>query len=169
MAKEALPETILKITVTASGTEGMNRDEHARAGYVAVGNGVAEADVEVLPRANVADGGEPGHERDTRVDTGVEGPFGNGFLQVFQFFPIVVVRIREGEVRVSVDETGRSVASPRSITSAPAGIAAAWPTAAMRPPVTTTSPGVTNVSLLPSNMAAAFRTYVLSGGFCPCP
>ncbi len=49
MAKEALPETILKITVTASGTEGMNRDEHARAGYVAVGNGVAEADVEVLP------------------------------------------------------------------------------------------------------------------------
>src|ERR1700686_1915586 len=53
---------------------------------------------------------------------------------------------------------GRSVASPRSITSAPAGSGTPGPTAAMRPPRTTTIPGETTVSPRPSNRRAAFST-----------
>src|SRR6516165_2860345 len=62
---------------------------------------------------------------------------------------------------------GNSVASPRSTTSAPAGIVADAPTATIFPPLTTTKPGMTNISPLPSNNRAAFSTYILSLGFCP--
>ena len=56
---------------------------------------------------------------------------------------------------------GRRVASPRSIVSAPAGIVALPPTPAIFPSVTTSKPGVERVLLLPSNIRAAFSTYVL--------
>src|SRR6266487_5743223 len=55
---------------------------------------------------------------------------------------------------------GRSVASPRSMTRAPAGVAESEPTASMREPVTTTTAGEETVSPRPSNIRAAFRTTV---------
>src|SRR5215470_17729351 len=61
---------------------------------------------------------------------------------------------------------GSSVASPRSITSAPAGSSTFAPTAVILPPVTTTMPGFTSVSLLPSKSLAAFNTYVFLAGAC---
>ena len=50
---------------------------------------------------------------------------------------------------------GRSVTSPRSITSAPAGGCALAPTAVILLPSTTTMPGATTASLLPSKRRAA--------------
>src|SRR5712692_8666217 len=64
---------------------------------------------------------------------------------------------------------GSSVASPRSITSAPAGAAALVPATTIFPSVTTTTPGVTSALLFPSNSRAAFSTYVLPAAFCACP
>ena len=60
---------------------------------------------------------------------------------------------------------GRSVASPRSITVAPAGTARPLPAALMVPPSMTTTPFATVVSRVPSNRRAAFRT-VTVGGSC---
>src|ERR1022692_4498908 len=56
---------------------------------------------------------------------------------------------------------GNRVASPRSIVSAPAGMAEAGPTATIFPSVTTTTPGEITWSLLPSNRWAALSTVVL--------
>jgi hypothetical protein len=61
---------------------------------------------------------------------------------------------------------GSSVASPRSITWAPAGIAALAPAATILLSVTTTTPGATKVLALPSNRRAAFKTMVLPLGCC---
>src|ERR1700730_1285573 len=55
---------------------------------------------------------------------------------------------------------GRSVASPRSMTRAPAGTAESEPTASMREPRTTTTAGEETVSPRPSNIRAAFKTTV---------
>src|SRR6185369_14506915 len=57
---------------------------------------------------------------------------------------------------------GRRVASPRSMVSAPAGMAAVGPTATILSLVTTMRPGETMRSDLPSKRRAALRTYVLS-------
>ena len=68
---------------------------------------------------------------------------------------------------------GSSVASPRSITSAPAGTLAVGPAAVILPSATTTTPGFTSASPLPSYIRAAFRTIVLFAGVallaCPWP
>src|SRR5579862_7227778 len=61
---------------------------------------------------------------------------------------------------------GSSVASPRSITSAPAGTLAPPPTPTILPSTTTTRPGAASASLFPSNIRAALSTYVLPPGFC---
>ena len=53
---------------------------------------------------------------------------------------------------------GKIVASPKSITSLPAGISAPGPTPRIFSPSTTTSPGETTRSLTPSNMRAALIT-----------
>src|SRR6202171_2461943 len=63
---------------------------------------------------------------------------------------------------------GRSVASPRSMVSAPAGTAAFAPTPAIFPSVMTIKPGIDSALLLPSKIRAAFSTYVLLA-FCVCP
>src|SRR5580700_11138060 len=55
------------------------------------------------------------------------------------------------------------------MTSAPVGIAAPAPTPAIFPSVTTTIPGFTSASLLPSNIRAALSTYVLLEVFCAWP
>src|SRR5208337_1329118 len=104
VAEDALAETCLEIAMAAGGTEGVNGDQHARAGDVTVGNGVAKADVEVIGGTDIADGGEAGHESDTGVYAGIKGALRDGFLEAFQFFFIVVVGIREGEMGVGVDE-----------------------------------------------------------------
>src|SRR5579883_1268664 len=56
---------------------------------------------------------------------------------------------------------GSSVASPKSITSAPAGVSALFPTDRILPSETTTTPGLTSVLLFPSKSRAAFSTYAL--------
>jgi hypothetical protein len=53
---------------------------------------------------------------------------------------------------------GRSVASPSSITSAPAGTGALPPTETIFPSLTTTTPGVESLSLFPSKRRAARMT-----------
>src|SRR6185295_8031740 len=53
---------------------------------------------------------------------------------------------------------GRSVASPRSITFAPAGMGSPGPAALILPPSTITTPLAAAVSLRPSNSRAALRT-----------
>src|SRR5271168_208521 len=53
---------------------------------------------------------------------------------------------------------GRIVASPKSITSDPAGISAFAPTPRIFSPNTTTNPGDTTRSLTPSNILAALIT-----------
>src|SRR6476646_6846874 len=58
---------------------------------------------------------------------------------------------------------GRIVASPRSITSAPAGTAP--PTSAIFPSSTTTTAGETSRSDRPSNIRAAFNTIVFGALF----
>ena len=58
---------------------------------------------------------------------------------------------------------GNSVASPRSITSAPAGSAAPGPMAVIFSPATTTKPGETARSLRPSNIRAALITMAFAG------
>src|SRR5256885_1471388 len=62
---------------------------------------------------------------------------------------------------------GNNVASPKSITSAPAGSSTFAPTAVILPSVTTTIPGFTTASLFPSNSRAAFSTYVFFAAACP--
>src|SRR5260370_10485188 len=64
---------------------------------------------------------------------------------------------------------GNSVASPRSIPSAPVGIAALVPAATIFPSLITTTPGFTNALLFPSKSRAAFSTIVLSMGLSACP
>ena len=59
----------------------MHGNEHPGSGDVAAADAIAKADVEIIARADVAHGGEAGHQGDAGIDGGVEGLFGDGFLQ----------------------------------------------------------------------------------------
>ncbi len=56
---EALVGEAGVVAVAAARAEGVHRDQHARAGDDAGVDGVAQADVDVVARADVAHGGEP--------------------------------------------------------------------------------------------------------------
>ncbi len=106
-AEDACAKTVLIVAVTAGRTERTDTDEHARTGNVAVRDGIAKADIDVIGRADVADSSETGHKRDARVDAGVQGALGDGLLQALKFGAVVVVRKRKAEMRVGVDEAGK--------------------------------------------------------------
>ena len=64
------------VAVAAARAEGVDGDQHARAGDDAVGDGVAQPDVDVVARAHVAHGGEAGDQRPARVLGGADGVSG---------------------------------------------------------------------------------------------
>src|SRR5258706_4226961 len=136
----------------------MHGDEHARARHNAIANGVAQTDVEIVVGADVAHGGEASHEGHARVDARVQRLFCDRFLQKVESALFPIVRIHHGRCVCASMKPGRSVASPRSIVSAPAGMAVLAPMPAIFPSVTTSKPGVERVLLLPSNIRAAFST-----------
>src|SRR5580693_1445294 len=81
-------------------------DEHARAGDVAFGDGVAESDVgECAIDADVANGGEAGVERHAGVWDGFERHFGGGVFELIDGIDIALLRA-VGKVGVAVDEAG---------------------------------------------------------------
>ena len=106
MAEDAGAKTILGIAVAAGGTECVHGDQHARAGDIAIANGVAQANVEEVAGADVTDGGEACHQGDACVDAGVESLLGDSFLQGVEASLLVVVGIGKGEMRVGINEAG---------------------------------------------------------------
>ena len=78
-------------------------DEHARAGDVAFGDGVAKSDVgECAVDADVADGGEAGFEGHAGVGDGLESHFGGGVFELVDGIDVVFLGA-VGEVGVAVD------------------------------------------------------------------
>ena len=90
--------------MTAGRAERVHRDQHARARNLAVADGVAQADVDVVARAHVAHGGEAGHQRLAHDIDGVQRALRDGLLQPVQLLLAVVALEGVGEVRVRVDE-----------------------------------------------------------------
>ena len=95
------------VAVTTGGADGVHADQHARSRNDAFVDGVAQADVEIVLGADVTHGGEAGHERDARVDGGIDGLFRDGELQALEHRFGVVLAVLHGEVRVGVDESGK--------------------------------------------------------------
>ena len=107
MPEEAFAKSFLIITMASGGTESANRDEHARAGNVAMIDGVAESDIDVVRRAYIAYGSETGQQGDARINTGAESALGNSFLEVFECGAIIIVGIGEAQMGMGVDEAGQ--------------------------------------------------------------
>jgi hypothetical protein len=132
---EAGGEAVL-VAVAAGDAERVAGVLHARAGHRPLVHGLAERHVGEGGRAHVADAREAGHERAPRVlhaeDRAVAG--------VVAHRGVVVARVAElaaDDVDVARRRSpGSSVASPRSMTRAPAGTLtrAAGPAAVMRSP-----------------------------------
>ncbi len=90
-SEEAGTKATAVVTMAAGRAERVHGNEHARPGHDTVANGVAQADIEKVAGANVTHGSETGHEGDAGVCAGVQGPFGNRFLQAVDqvLLPIV--------------------------------------------------------------------------------
>src|SRR5271155_255092 len=69
-------------------------------------DGVAQPDVQIILRADVADGSESGHQGDACIYGGVDSHFRDGLLQIVKQRFAVVLAVLHGEVGVGVDEAG---------------------------------------------------------------
>jgi hypothetical protein len=131
------------VAVAAGDAEWRAGGEDARAGHVAVVDGVAQADVGVVVGADVADGGEAGAQRGQRIlgadqrharhrlgDQAVAGVFG-----------------RAGDVGVGVDQAGQQGLVAQVDDCALAGMASLLPAAVMRSPLISTTALSTSVPL----------------------
>ena len=104
MAEGPLPKAVLEIAVASGGADGMHGNEHPWAGDVAAANAIAKSDVEIISRADVAHGGEAGHQGDASIDGGIEGLLGDGFLQRVEPRLLIVLGVRKREMRMRVNE-----------------------------------------------------------------
>ena len=91
------------VTVAASDSHGRSRGHDARPNHVAIVNRVAQRNVRVVFRAEVAHGGKPRFERPPRVPRAMQRFARRGNFQSF-------IRERtqfKGQMRVHVDQTGQ--------------------------------------------------------------
>ena len=69
------------VAMPAGGAEGVDGNQHARAGNLAGGDGVAQADIDEIAGPHVADGGEAGHQGTAHDIDGVEGALRDVLLE----------------------------------------------------------------------------------------
>jgi hypothetical protein len=93
------------VAMSAGGTDRMNSHEHARSGDVAGGDGVAQADVDVVARAEVAHRGHSGVDGLARVGRGQQRLLRRMPHQTFEVLAVVVLTRLEAEMSVGVDES----------------------------------------------------------------
>src|SRR5437879_5885789 len=94
------------IAVATRGAQSVHGDEHARTRNDTVANRIAQTNVEIVSRADIADGRESGHQGYTRVRACVESLLRDGLLQRIERVLLPIVRIHHGDVGVRVDEAG---------------------------------------------------------------
>src|SRR5437763_5887431 len=92
--------------MSARRTDGMNRYEHPRTDRPPVVDGVAQTDVDVIARADVADGCEASLDcfpRECRREDGLLGRMAHQRLKIVE---VEVLLILFGEVNVRIDQAG---------------------------------------------------------------
>src|ERR1035437_495742 len=94
------------VAMPAGGAEGVDGDQHARAGNLAGVDGVAQADIDVIAGPHVAHGGEAGHQGAAHDIDGIERALRNVLLEGVQFLYAVVALVGVSEVGVRVDQAG---------------------------------------------------------------
>jgi len=69
----------------------MEGHQHARPHDLAVANGVAQPDIDIFERPHVADRRESGHQRLSRIFSGIQRQFRNRLAQAVEpvLFPVV--------------------------------------------------------------------------------
>src|SRR5262249_35010438 len=107
LAEQVSAVSVGAVAVPTGSADGVNGDKHTRTGHFAIANGIAQADIDVVARADVSDGGDAGHQGDLGVGNGVEGLFGDWFLQGVELALLPIVGAHHGDVRVSIDEAGQ--------------------------------------------------------------
>ena len=95
------------VAVPAGGADGVDGDQHARAGNLAGGDGVAQADIDEIARSHIADRREAGHQGAAHDIDGIQRALRDVFLEGVQFLDAVVALVWVGEVRVRIDEAGQ--------------------------------------------------------------
>ena len=90
------------IAVAAGDAEQRSAHQHVRSGHLARVDGVAQVDIDEAACADIAHGGEPGHQGGARIDHAVDGFFGVGLRQ----FAVGIEVGVHGEVGVHVDQPG---------------------------------------------------------------
>ena len=90
----------------AGGAEGVDGNEHARAGNLAGGDGVAQADIDEIAGPHIAHSGKTRHQGPAHDIDGIESALRDVLLEVVQFLHAVIALVRVSEVRVRVDQAG---------------------------------------------------------------
>ena len=92
--------------MTAGGADGVDGDQHPRAGNLAGGNGVAQTDIDVIARSHIANRREAGHKSAAHDIDGIQRALRDIFLEGVQFPDAVVALVWVSQVRVRIDQAG---------------------------------------------------------------